>query len=117
MAISNLHKFSNSLAIDFEALKSNFITYFNFFETFLYQNRWQLIFFIKIYQIMARRSKKIGFIKAISANFDFSPNPASRLDCEILEQFGKLFIEDSEWPSQNLCKNILRRGVEHWLEK
>ena len=28
---------------------------------------------------MARRSKNIGSIKAISANFDFSPNPASRL--------------------------------------
>ena len=30
---------------------------------------------------MARRSKNIESIKAISANFDFSPNPAFRLDC------------------------------------
>ena len=68
--------------------------------------------FIKIYQIMARRSKNIGSIKAISANFDFSRNPASRLDCEILEQFGALFIEDSERPGQNLCKNALKSWGE-----
>ena len=68
--------------------------------------------FIKIYQIMARRSKNIGSIKAISANFDFSRNPASRLDCEILERFGALFIEDSERPGQNLCKNALKSWGE-----
>jgi hypothetical protein len=67
-----------------------------------------LIFFIKIYQIMARGSKNIESIKAISANFDFSRNPASRLDCENLERFGALFIEDSERPGQNLRKNALR---------
>jgi hypothetical protein len=61
---------------------------------------------------MARRSQKIGFIKAISANFDFSPNPASRLDCEILEQFGALFIEDFKRPGQNLRKNALKSGGE-----
>ena len=74
------------------------------------QKRWQLIFFIKIYQIVARGSKNIESIKAISANFDFSRNPASRLDCEILERFGALFIEDSERPGQNLRKNALRSG-------
>ena len=47
-----------------------------------------MIFLIKIYQIVARGSKKIESIKVISANFDFSRNPASRLDCEILERFG-----------------------------
>jgi hypothetical protein len=67
---------------------------------------------MKIYQIMARRSKKIGSIKAISANFDFSPNPASRLDCEILEQFDALFIEDFKRPGQNLRKNALKSGGE-----
>ena len=46
-------------------------------------------------------------MEAISVNFDFSRNPASRLDCEILEQFGTLFIEDSERPIQNLYKNAL----------
>ena len=61
---------------------------------------------------MARRSKNIGSIKAISANFDFSPNPASRLDCEILKQFGADFIEDSERPHQNLRKNALRSEGE-----
>ena len=61
---------------------------------------------------MARRSKRIGFIKAISANFDFSPNPASRLDCEILEQFGALFIEDFKRPGQNLRKNALQSRGE-----
>ena len=68
--------------------------------------------FIKIYQIMARRSKNIGSIKAISANFDFSRNPASRLDCEILEWFGELFNEDSERPGQNLYKNALKSQRE-----
>ena len=61
---------------------------------------------------MARRSKNIGSMKAISANFDFSRNPASRLDCEILEQFGALFIEDSGRPGQNLCKNALKSRGE-----
>jgi hypothetical protein len=42
---------------------------------------------------MTRRSKNVESMEAISANFDFSRNPASRLDCEILEQFGALFIE------------------------
>ena len=79
MAISNLHQFSNYLAVDFGALRSKFIKYFSCFEPFSYQNRWHLMIFIKIYQIMARKSKNIGSIKAISANFDFSPNPASRL--------------------------------------
>ena len=51
-------------------------------------------------------------MKAISANFDFSWNPASRLDYEILEQFGALFIEDSKRPGQNLCKNALKSGEE-----
>ena len=46
-------------------------------------------------------------MEAISVNFDFSRNPASRLDCEILEQFGALFIEDSKWPGQNPYKNAL----------
>jgi hypothetical protein len=69
-----------------------------------------LIFLIKIYQIVARGSKKVESIKVISANFDFSRNPASRLDCEILERFGTLFIEDSKRPGQNLRKNTLKRG-------
>ena len=51
-------------------------------------------------------------MEAISVNFDFSRNPASRLDCEILEQFGALFIEDSEPPGQNLCKNALKSWGE-----
>ena len=67
---------------------------------------------------MARRSKNIGYIKAISANFDFSRNPASRLDCEILERFGALFIEDSGRPIQNLRKNALKSwgggGEQSW---
>ena len=49
-------------------------------------------------------------MEAISVNFDFSWNPALRLDCELFEQFGGLFIEDSEQPGQNLYKtgeNIL----------
>ena len=49
-------------------------------------------------------------MEAISDNFDFSRNPASRLDCEILEQFGALFIEDSERPGKNPYKNTLRSG-------
>ena len=61
---------------------------------------------------MARRSKNIGSMKAISANFDFSRNPASRLDCEILKRFGTLFIEDSGRPGQNLCKNALKSRGE-----
>ena len=61
---------------------------------------------------MARRSKNVESMEAISANFDFSWNPASRLDCEILEQFGALFIEDSERPSQNLYKNALKSEGE-----
>ena len=69
-----------------------------------------MIFLIKIYQIVARGSKKVESIKVISANFDFSRNPASRLDCEILERFGTLFIEDSKRPGQNLRKNTLKRG-------
>ena len=69
-----------------------------------------MIFLIKIYQIVARGSKKVESIKVISANFDFSRNPASRLDCEILERFGTLFIEDSERPGQNLRKNALKSG-------
>jgi hypothetical protein len=69
-----------------------------------------LIFLIKIYQIVARGSKKVESINVISANFDFSRNPASRLDCEILERFGTLFIEDSKRPGQNLRKNTLKRG-------
>ena len=68
--------------------------------------------FIKIYQIVARGSKNVEFMKAISANFHFSRNPAARLDCEILEQFGTLFIEDFERPGQNLCKNALKSGGE-----
>ena len=60
---------------------------------------------------MARRNKNVESMEAISANFDFSRNPASRLDCEILEQFGALFIKDSERPSQNPYKNALKRGV------
>ena len=56
------------------------------------------MFFIKIYQIMARRSKNIGSMKAVSANFDFSLTPGSRLDCEILKQKCADFIEDSERP-------------------
>ena len=47
-------------------------------------------------------------MEAISVNFDFSRNPALRLDCEILEQFGVLFIEDSKRPDQNLYKNALK---------
>ena len=58
--------------------------------------------FIEIYQIMARRSYNVESMEAISVNFDFSKNPASRPDCEILERFGPLFIEDSERPGQNL---------------
>ena len=50
-------------------------------------------------------------MEAISDNFDFSRNPASRLDCEILEQFDALFIEDSKRPGQNLYKNALKSGV------
>jgi hypothetical protein len=69
-----------------------------------------LIFLIKIYQIVARGSKKVESINVISANFDFSRNPASRLDCEILERFGTLFIEDSKRPGQNLRKNALKSG-------
>ena len=61
---------------------------------------------------MARRSKNVESMEAISANFDFSGNPATRLDCEILEQFGALFIEDSERPSQNLYKNALKSEGE-----
>ena len=61
---------------------------------------------------MARRSYNVEFMEAISVNFDFSRNPASRLDCEILEQFGTLFIEDSEQPGQNLCKNALKSWGE-----
>ena len=71
-----------------------------------------MIFFIKIYQIMARRSKNVESMEAISANFDFSRNPASRLDCEILERFGVLFIKDSERPGQNLYKNALKSEGE-----
>ena len=56
---------------------------------------------------MARRSKNVESMEAISATFDFSRNPASRLDCEILEQFGALFIEDFKRPGQNLYKNAL----------
>ena len=70
-----------------------------------------MIFFL-IYQIMARRRKNIGSIKAISTNFDFSRNPGSRLDCEILERFGALFIKDSERPGQNLYKNALKSEGE-----
>ena len=51
-------------------------------------------------------------MEAISDNFDFSRNPASRLDCEILEQFGALFIKDSERPGQNLYKNALKSRGE-----
>ena len=51
-------------------------------------------------------------MEAISDNFDFSRNPASRLDCEILERFGALFIEDSERPGQNLYKNALKSWGE-----
>ena len=61
---------------------------------------------------MARRSKNVESMETISANFDFSRNLASRLDCEILEQFGALFIEDSEPPSQNLYKNALKSEGE-----
>ena len=71
-----------------------------------------MIFLIKIYQIVARGNKKVESIKVISANFDFSRNPASRLDCEILEQFGALFIEDFKRPGQNLHKNALQSGGE-----
>ena len=70
------------------------------------------MFVIKIYQIVARGRKNIKSMKAISANFDFSWNPASRLDCEILKQFGALFIENSERPGQNLHKNALGSGGE-----
>ena len=51
-------------------------------------------------------------MEAISVNFDFSQNPALRLDCEILERFGALFIEDSERPGQNLYKNALKSWGE-----
>ena len=51
-------------------------------------------------------------MEAISANFDFPRNPASRLDCEILKRFGTLFIEDSGRPGQNLCKNALKSRGE-----
>ena len=51
-------------------------------------------------------------MEAISVNFDFSQNPALRLDCEILERFGALFIKDSEWPGQNLYKNALKSQGE-----
>ena len=34
------------------------------------------------------------------------------LDREILERFGTLFIEDSERPGQNLCKNALKSWGE-----
>ena len=57
---------------------------------------------------MAKRSKNV---ESISANFDFSRNPAIRLDCEILERFGALFIEDSKPPGQNPYKNALKSGV------
>ena len=70
------------------------------------------MFFIKIYQIMARRSKNIGSMKAVSANFDFSLTPGSRLDCEILKQKCADFIEDSERPRKNLRKNALRSEGE-----
>ena len=56
---------------------------------------------------MARRSKNVESMEVISTNFDFSRNPATRLDCEILERFGALFIEDSKWPGQNIYKNAL----------
>ena len=51
-------------------------------------------------------------MEAISVNFDFSRISALRLDCEILERFGALFIEDSERPGQNLCKNALKSRGE-----
>ena len=46
-------------------------------------------------------------MEAISVNFDFSWNPASRLDCEILDKKCTNFIKDSKWPVQNPCKNAL----------
>ena len=61
---------------------------------------------------MARRSYNVESMEAISVNFDFSQNPALRLDCEILERFGALFIKDSEWPGQNLYKNALKSQGE-----
>ena len=70
------------------------------------------MFFIKIYQIMARRSKKFGSMTAILANFDFSGSPASRLDCEILKKKCADFIENFKRPQQNLRKNALRSWGE-----
>ena len=61
---------------------------------------------------MARRSKNIGSMKAVSADFDFSGTPTYRLDCEILKQKCADFIEDSERPWKNLRKNALRSWGE-----
>ena len=61
---------------------------------------------------MNRRSKNIESIRAVSNILIFHGNPASRLDCEILKQFGTLFIEDSGRPGQNLCKNALKSRGE-----
>ena len=65
-------------------------------------------------------SKKIGSIKAVLANFDFSRKSSFKARFWDLGQKYLYFIEDSERPGQNPYKNALKsevNGVEKFWHR